>query len=176
MKTPTKTILEIIKYLALIGAIGFSIECGSQLIGFIISFSNPELAKKMYLANKSIFELRSQNLIYFYFAKSLVIAFVALKAHIWYYLFDFLHKLKLKNPFTDEVATKIQNISYYLFGLWIMAEIGNGYFDFISKRTDIDLVNHFNHGEYFFMAGIVYIIAQIFKRGVELQEENELTV
>lgn len=57
-----------------------------------------------------------------------------------------------------------------------MAEIGNGYFDFISKRTGIDLVNHFNHGEYFFMAGIVYIISQIFKRGVELQEENELTV
>lgn len=172
----TKTILEIIKYLALIGAIGFSIECGSQLIGFIISFSNPEIAKKMYLANKSIFELRSQNLTYFYCTKSLVIAFVALKAHIWYYLFDFLHKLKLKNPFTDEVAVKIQNISYLLLSLWIMAEIGNGYFNYVSKRTDIDLVNHFNHEEYFFMAGIVYIIAQIFKRGVELQEENELTV
>jgi len=44
MKTQTKTILEIIKYLALIGAIGFSIECGSQLIFLIISFSNPEFA------------------------------------------------------------------------------------------------------------------------------------
>lgn len=176
MKTQTKTILEIIKYLALIGAIGFSIECGSQLISFIISFSNPEFAKKMYLANKSIFELRNLNLTYFYFTKSLVIVFAGLKAHIWYYLFDFLHKLKLKNPFTDEVATKIQNISYLLLSLWIIAEIGNGYFNYVSKRTDIDLVNHFNHEEYFFMAGIVYIISQIFKRGVELQEENELTV
>jgi len=176
MKTQSKTILEVIKYLALIGGIGFSIECGSQLISFIISFSNPEFAKKMYLANQGIFELRNLNLTYFYFTKSLVIVFAGLKAHIWYYLFDFLHKLKLKNPFTDEVATKIQNISYLLLSLWIMAEIGNGYFNYVSKHTDIDLVNHFNHGEYFFMAGIVYIIAQIFKRGVELQEENELTV
>lgn len=176
MKTQTKTILEIIKYLALIGAIGFSIECGSQLIGFIISFSNPVLAKKMYLANKNIDELRELNLTYFYFTKSLLIVFAGLKAHIWYYLFDFLHKLKLKNPFTDEVSTKIQNISYLLFSLWVIAEIGDGYFDYISKRTDIDLVNHFNQGEYFFMAGIVYIISQIFKRGVEIQKENELTV
>jgi Protein of unknown function (DUF2975) len=176
MKTQTKTILEIIKYLALIGAIGFSIECGSQLISFIISFSNPEYAKKMYLANRGIEDLRNFSLTYFYCTKSLVIAFAALKAHIWYYLFDFLHKLKLKNPFTDEVATKIQNISYFLFSLWLIAEIGNGYFNYVSKHTDIDLVNHFNHEEYFFMAGIVFIISQIFKRGVELQEENELTV
>ncbi len=176
MKTQTKTILEIIKYLALIGAIGFSIECGAQLISFIISFSNPEFAKKMYLAKQGIEDLRNFSLTYFYFTKSLLITFAALKAFIWYYLFDFLHKLKLKNPFTDEVATKIQNISYQLLSLWVLAEIGNGYFNYVSKHTEIDLVNHFNHGEYFFMAGIVYIIAQIFKRGVELQEENELTV
>ena len=176
MKTQTKTILEIIKYLALIGGIGFSIECGVQLISFIISFWKPELLKKMYLANRDIEELRNFSLIFFYYTKSLVIVFAALKAHIWYYLFDFLLNLKLKNPFTSEIATKVQNISYLLFSLWVIAAIGDGYFKYISKQTDIDLVNHFNQGEYFFMAGIVYMISQIFKRGVDLQEENELTV
>lgn len=176
MKTQTKTILEIIKYLALIGGIGFSIECGSQIISLIVSFWNPELLKKMYLADRNVEEVRNFNLTYFYYAKSLVIAFAGLKAHIWYYLFDFLDKLKLKNPFTNETATKVQNISYLLLALWVLAAVGDGYFDYISKRTDIDLVNHFNQGEYFFMAGIVYIISQIFQRGVELQEENELTV
>lgn len=176
MKTPTKTILEIIKYFALIGAIGFSIECGAQLISFIISFSNPEFAKKMYLSKKGIEDLHNLSLSYFFCTKSLIIIFALLKAYIWYYLFNFLHKLKLKNPFTDKVATKIQNISYLLMNLWVLAEIGNGYFKYVSKHTNIDLINHFNNEEYFFMAGIVYIISQIFKRGVELQEENELTV
>jgi len=31
-------------------------------------------------------------------------------------------------------------------------------------------------GEILFMAGLVFVIAQIFKRGVEMQAENELTV
>jgi hypothetical protein len=33
-----------------------------------------------------------------------------------------------------------------------------------------------NAGEFLFMAGLVFIISPIFKRGVELQSENELTV
>jgi hypothetical protein len=82
----------------------------------------------------------------------------------------------IKNPFTIEISSKIQKISYILFELWVISFIGNSYIGFVSKETGIDLANHFNHEEYFFMAGIVYIISQIFKRGVELQEENELTV
>jgi hypothetical protein len=31
-------------------------------------------------------------------------------------------------------------------------------------------------GEFLFLAGIVFVIAQIFKRGIEIQTENELTV
>ncbi|GAB2630224.1 hypothetical protein GCM10027035_25940 [Emticicia sediminis] len=176
MKTQTKTILEIIKYLALIGAIGFSIECGSQLISFIISFWNPALAQKIYLSNPLIYGLRSISETHFQVFMHLLIGIAAIKAAVWYYLFDFLHKLKLKNPFTNEVSNKIQNISYLLLSLWIIAEIGNGYCKYVSKRIDVNLVNYFNNEEYFFMAGIVYIIAQVFKRGVELQEENELTV
>ena len=82
----------------------------------------------------------------------------------------------MKNPFTVTISAKIQKISYLLFELWVVSFIGNNYIKFIGKESGIDLVNHFNQGEYFFMAGIVYIISQIFKRGVELQEENELTV
>lgn len=176
MKTQTKTILEIIKYLALIGGIGFSIECGALLISFIISFWNPSFAQKMYLSNPLIYGLRNISETHFQVFMHLVIGIAAIKATVWYYLFDFLHKLKLKNPFTNKVSNKIQNISYLLLSLWIISVIGNSYAKYVSKRTDVDLVNFFDHRTYFFMAGIVYIISQIFKRGVELQEENELTV
>ena len=176
MKTQTKTILEIIKYLALIGAIGFSIECGSQIISLIVSFFKPEVASKFYKVSQKIYELRNFDLRHFGFTMTLTISFSAMKSYIWYYIFDFLNKLSLKNPFTIEISSKIQKISYILFELWVISFIGNSYIGFVSKETGIDLANHFNHEEYFFMAGIVYIISQIFKRGVELQEENELTV
>ncbi len=176
MKTQTKTILEIIKYLALIGAIGFSIECGSQIISLIVSFFKPEVAEKFYKVSSNLYKLRNYDLRHFSFAMTLTIFFSATKAYIWYYIFEFLNKLSLKNPFTVEISAKIQKISYLLFELWVVSFIGNNYIGYISKESGIDLVNHYNHGEYFFMAGIVYIISQIFKRGVELQEENELTV
>ncbi|WP_394991237.1 DUF2975 domain-containing protein [Emticicia sp.] len=176
MKTQTKTILEIIKYLALIGAIGFSIECGSQIVSLIVNFFKPEIALKLYKASPKLYELRNFDLRYYGFAMTLVIWFSATKAYIWYYIFDFLNKLSLENPFTVAISTKIQKISFLLFELWVVSFIGNNYIDFVGKESGIDLANHFNHGEYFFMAGIVYIISQIFKRGVELQEENELTV
>ena len=176
MKTQTKTILEIIKYLALIGAIGFSIECGSQIISLMVSFVKPEVASKFYNVTPKLYELRNFDHRYFWFAMTLTIFFSATKAYIWYYIFDFLNILSLKNPFTVTISAKIQKISYLLFELWVVSFIGNNYIKFIGKESGIDLVNHFNHGEYFFMAGIVYIISQIFKRGVELQEENEFTV
>ena len=59
MKTQTKTILEIIKYLALIGAIGFSIECGSQIISLMVSFVKPEVASKFYNVSPKLYELRN---------------------------------------------------------------------------------------------------------------------
>jgi hypothetical protein len=31
-------------------------------------------------------------------------------------------------------------------------------------------------GETLFLAGVVFVIAQIFKKGVEIQSENELTI
>jgi Protein of unknown function (DUF2975) len=176
MKTQTKTILTVLKYLALIGAIGFSIECGSQIISFIVSFYNPEYGTKFYKVNPKLFELYNFKKGYFIGVMSLTIAFSAIKAFIWYYIFDFLKKLSLKNPFTNEISHKIQKTSYLLFDLWVVSIIGNNYMKFVSENSMIDLVNNFNYGEYFFMAGIVYIISQVFKRGVELQEENELTV
>ncbi len=176
MKTQTKTILEIIKYLALIGAIGFSIECGSQIISLIVGFFEPKMAAKFYKVSSKIYELRNFDLRYFGLAIALTIFFSATKAYIWYYVFDFLNKLSLKNPFTVEICAKVQKISYLLFELWVVSFIGNSFIGFASKESGINIINHFNHEEYFFMAGIVYIISQIFKRGVELQEENELTV
>lgn len=176
MKTQTKTILEIIKYLALIGAIGFSIECGSQIVSLIVSFFKPEIAEKFYKISPKFFDLRGYDLTTFGFAMSLSIAFSATKAYFWYYVFDFLNKLSLQNPFTTEISNKIQKISYLLVELWVIAFVANSYLGYIGKKSGVDLTHYFNHEEYFFMAGIVYIIAQIFKRGVELQEENELTV
>jgi hypothetical protein len=54
--------------------------------------------------------------------------------------------------------------------------IGNAYSHYLMKSTGVELDAFNTSGEYFFIAGMVYIISQVFKRGIEMQEENTLTV
>jgi hypothetical protein len=108
---------------------------------------------------------------------SLLILSSALKANVWYLMFDLLQKLQLKTPFSMDVTKKLERLAYLLLGVWILiAFIGKTYLHYVTKSTGIILTD-FNQGdEYLFIAGIVYIISQIFRRGIEMQEENQLTV
>lgn len=108
---------------------------------------------------------------------SIAISISALKAWIWYLTFDLLFKLQLKSPFSMSVTKKLVRISRLLLGVWfIMAVIAKPYAHYLLKSTGIVFPATYTGDEYLFVAGIVYIVSQIFKRGIEMQEENQLTV
>jgi hypothetical protein len=108
---------------------------------------------------------------------SLTIAVSAIKVLIWYVVFELLSKLKLQSPFTMEVEKKLEKIAYLLLGVWIVSSFfWKTYIHYLSKETGILLTANNSGDEYLFMAGIIYIISQVFKRGIEIQEENQLTV
>ena len=177
MKTKTEIILMVLKVLALIAAIGFSIECGAELLTFVSSFINPVWAKNTLAASKQWFRVLDYSTMYFSFGMSLIILASALKATVWYILFDLLLKLQLKSPFSIDVTKKLEKLAYLLLGIWILiAFIGKTYLHYVIVSTGINLTDFNNGDEYLFIAGIVYIISQIFRRGIELQTENDLTV
>ena len=173
----TKTILIIAKYLALLGGIKYSIEFGAQLTNLIASFINPEWAKHTYQVDLSIFNIREQSIAYYVFGMLLIMAVSAFKATIWYLLYSLLLKLKLQTPFLMEVEIKLELIAFLLLGVWLISSFfWETFIYYLSKDTRIQLPLNNNVDEYIFFAGIVYIISQIFKRGIEIQEENQLTV
>lgn len=177
MKTKTEIILIVLKYLALLAAIGFSIECGSQLFYFVASFMDPQWAKNGYQIERDWFVIHKYSTWYYICVLSLTISISATKALIWYLIFDLLLKLQLKSPFSMLVTKKLETISYLLLGVWILtAIIGKTYAHYLLESTGITLPAKYTGDEYFFIAGIIFIISQIFKRGIEMQEENELTV
>lgn len=176
MKTKTEEILMVLKVLALLAAIGFSIICGSEILSLVASFINADWAKRVYGVEEDLFNLRKYYNWYYISAMSLIIASSAYKAFIWYLVFDLLLKLKLTTPFSVEVAQKLDRIAYSLLAVWCLGIISKGYFGWLSKATDLNLTVTSIESEFIFIAGIVYIISQIFKRGIEIQEENLLTV
>jgi hypothetical protein len=177
MKTKTETILKISKFLALMGGVWYSILWGSQLVTLVASFINPDWAKRTYEVDLNLFSIRDHNTGYYVSAMGLNIAVNVLKALIWFVVFDLLSKLKLQTPFSIEVEKKLERIAYLLLGVWIVSSIfWKTYIYYLPKDTGVQLAVVKSGDEYLFMAGIIYIISQIFKRGIEIQEENQLTV
>jgi hypothetical protein len=177
MKRKTETILTISKFLALLGGVWYSILWGSQLTTLIASFINPDWAKRTYEVDLNLFSIREHSTGFYAYAMCLTIAVSVLKATIWFVVFDLLSKLKLQNPFSMEVEKKLERIAYLLLGVWIVSSIfWKIYIHYLSEATGIKLPTNNNGDEYLFMAGMIYIISQVFKRGIEIQEENNLTV
>ena len=135
------------------------------------------MGKRTYEADLNIFKIREHNIGFYFYAMCLTIAVSALKALIWYVVFELLSKLKLQTPFSMDVEKKLERIAYLLLCVWIVSSIfWKIYIYYLSKATGVQLATNNGGDEYLFLAGIIYIISQVFKRGIEIQEENQLTV
>ena len=177
MKIKTATILTVSKYLALAGGVGCSILFGSQIVTSIKLYLNPEWAKHTYQVDLNLFNIREHSIGFYVIAMVLIIAVSVLKALFWYQVFKLLSGLKLQAPFSMEVEVQLESMAYILFCVWIISSIfWKTYTFYLTQATGIQLPIRNSDDEYLFMAGIIYIISQIFKRGIELQEENQLTV
>ena len=177
MKIKTETILTVAKYLALLGGVWYSILWGSQLTTLVASFVNPDWAKRTYEVDLNLFSIREHSTGFYVYAMCLTIAVSVLKAIIWFVVFNLLSKLKLQTPFSMEVEKKLERIAYLLLGVWIVSSIfWKTYIYYLSQATAIQLPTNNSGDEYLFMAAIIYNISQVFKRGIEIQEENDLTV
>ena len=162
MKTRTEKILIVLRILAFMGAIKYSIDCGAQLTHYVASFINTDWAKRTYEVNLDIFNIREKSIAYYSYAMCLTIAVSALKATIWYVVYALLTKLKLQTPFSMEVEKKLEGIAYLLLAVWIIGSIfWKTYIYYLSKETGIQLTITNSGDEYLFMAGIIYIISQV---------------
>ncbi len=179
MKTQTKDILKIMQVLTWIVFIGACIKAGAILFSFFVSlFVNPEGAKNLY-SGLDLSDLQQYNLWYYVSLISCIIGSTCLRAYILYLVIKVFLKLNLVHPFSQEVASLISKISQTALGIGLLNIIANNYSNWLIKRN-IDLTNIHEYlegsAEFIFMAGIIFIIAQVFKKGMEIQSENELTV
>ncbi|MVM29941.1 DUF2975 domain-containing protein [Spirosoma sp. HMF4905] len=172
--TNTKQILSVMQIITWIAYIGLCIKTGAILISFGVSFVNPEAAKDLY-KGLDLDSLRQLNFAYYAALVSFMVAILMMKAHVFYLVTKILSKITLANPFKMEVAQTLEKVSYFLLGTWIVGMLSHAYTSWLLKRTG-EIFDSGSTDDFLFMAGLVFIISQVFKRGVEIQNENELTV
>ncbi len=173
MKSKTKQLLKIMHVLSWIVFIGLLIKTGTIIITYLISIGNPEASKNLF-GGLNLSEYYNYSFKQYTFIVSYKVLLFAAEAHIAYLVIQLLSKLNLEQPFNAKVQGLMQKISYNVFYLWILATIHNTHVQFLGKkyRFTIDLFS----SDFIFLAGIIFIFAQIVKRGIEIQSENELTI
>jgi hypothetical protein len=178
MSNKTDFVFKALHVIAWVIFVGLSIEAGALIVNFIISLYNPTFVKNLY-TKLDLTQLYQQNRWVFFGLYAQIMAVAILKAHLFYLVIELLNKLDLANPFTSTVARKISNISYYTFAIGIISYIAREN----AKRMehynfDTSILNEYwtDSQSFVLMSAVIYVIAAIFKRGIEIQEENDLTV
>jgi len=173
MKSKTEQLLKIMHVLAWIVFIGLLIKVGTIIITYFISIGNEEASKNLF-DGLNLWDYRNHSFTQYSLILGYKVLLYAAEAHIAYLIIQLLSKLNLEKPFSSRVQDLMQKISYSIFYLWIIAMIHNTHVQFIGMRYNFPI--ELFSSDFIFLAGIIFIFAQIVKRGIELQSESELTI
>lgn len=175
MTTTNSTVLKTMNVLFWIAFIGLCIKTGTILTSFFVSqFVNSSGAKNLYLG-LNLFDLYLYDNLHYTFTVSLLIFLTGLKAYVAYLAVKFFMKFKLSKPFSNDLTELFLKISYVSLGTGILAIIANGYSKWVIKKG-ISVPIDWSGNEILFFSGVIYLLALVFKKGSELQMENDLTV
>ena len=158
--------------------VGLCIEAGALIVNFIFSLFKPEIVGNLY-QKLDLSKLYQQSQMVFYGVYSFVLFISVLKAVLFYVVIELLLKLDLSKPFNNFVSKKILQISYFTFSIGILSYIAREITQKLAVQGyEIDSLSQFcvDSQAFILMSAIVYVIAQIFNRGIEIQNENDLTI
>ena len=178
MQKGNNYVFTALKIVAWIIFVGLSIEAGGLIVNFIFSLCKPEMVSRLY-QKLDLSELYAQSEWAFFSMYSFILFISILKAVLFYIVILLVSKIDLSRPFNNFVSGKILQISYYTLSI--------GLISFIARQSAKNLGQHgFDTGNldqfwadsqaFILMAAVIYIIAVIFKKGVAIQNENDLTV
>ena len=181
MEITTKRTLNVLLILSWVIFVGVCIEAGGFIVNAFFALVNPDVVKHLW-HEADLSALFQYNTGYF-FAEMLLMSVVAvLKAWLFYLIIKILHdkNFNLAQPFNREVRRFIFNIACITFMIGLFSWWGVKYTGWLVKQgvamPDVQDLRLGGADVWLFMSVVLFVIGQIFKRGVEIQAENELTI
>ncbi len=158
--------------------VGLCIEAGGLGVNFFFSLYEPKFISNLY-QKLDLTEINKSSRFAFFGIYGLILTIAFLKAYMFYILIKLMHKMDLSKPFSTFVASQISQISYYTLSIGLLSYIGKQFaknsmrYDFVMEN-----LNHFwgDSQAFILMGAMIYTIGAIFKKGVDIQNENDLTV
>jgi len=162
--------------------IGLCIEAGGFLVNTISTLLlTPEGAKRFW-TQADLSELYHHNLSYYITLTSLMCIAAILKAIMFYFIVRIFYdkKINLSKPFNESIRKFLLTITYLAMGIGFFSLWGTQNVKMILGEgiqiPDLQNLRLDGADVWLFMGVILLVIAQVFKKGIEIQNENELTV
>lgn len=158
--------------------VGLSIEAGGLVVNFFFSLFKPEFVQNLY-QKLDLSDLYNNSQMAFFGIYGFILSISLLKPILFYTVIRLMHKMDLTKPFNSFVSDQILQISYYTISIGLLSFIARQLAEKLSQHGFVtDSLNQFwaDSQAFVLMGAVIYIIATIFKKGVDIQNENDLTV
>jgi hypothetical protein len=178
MSKNSNFVFKFLSVVAWVIFVGLCIEAGALIVNFVYSLFKPEIVAYLY-EKLDLSDMYARSKWAYFGMYSFIMVISVLKAIMFYIVIRLLMKLDLSKPFSSFVSEQISLISYFTFSI--------GMLSFIARQTaknllhrgyEIDQLDRFwvDSQAFILMAAVIYVIATIFKKGIELQNDQDLTV
>ena len=178
MSKTNNFVFQVIVVVAWIIFVGLCIEAGGLIVNFIYSIYKPEFVQKLY-QKLDLSAMYSSSKRAYYGMYSFILVIAILKAVLFYVVIMMVSQIDLKKPFNKLVSKQISQISYYTFSIGLLSYIAQQSAKNLQHQGYvIDTLDKFwaDAEAFILMAAVVYVISIIFSKGLEIQNENDLTV
>ncbi|MHA8067383.1 hypothetical protein V7S76_11985 [Aquirufa sp. ROCK2-A2] len=177
-------LLKVLHVISWIIFVGLCIDSGGQIVNaFVCLFMNPAAAAHFW-GGLNLDPLYQFDQSHFVTLVVLMIIVSLLKSILFYLTVFLFHKkqLNLSAPFNETLGKYIMNFSFLAFGIGLFSYWGNNFSNWLNIASE-GLVSPSQQSSQFegadvwlFMGVILIIFALIFKKGIEIQSDNDLTI
>ena len=178
MNKTTTNGLKVLHVVAWVLFIGLCIKGGAILVSFFVSmFVNPAGASNLY-NGLNLSALMQYDKGHYQSVVITLFFLTAAKAYVFYLVIKIFMKINLVEPFGEEVGKLINSIAYTTLSIGLLSVVGSSYAKWLNKHADGDVVQGLfgESAEFLLLGAVIYMIASVFQRGIELQKENSLTI
>lgn len=178
MSKTTKFVFYGLQIIAWIIFVGLCIEAGALLVNFFFSLYNPSFIQHLY-KKLDLSQMYIKSHFAFYNVYSFILIISILKAYLFYIIIRLIDKMDLTKPFDTFVSKQIMLLSYFTISIGLLSFTASQIVKNLMQHGYVtDGLNSYwvDSQAFILMGAIIYIIATIFKRGVDIQNENDLTV
>lgn len=178
MPQTSNIVFTALKIISWIIFVGLCVEAGGLIVNFIFTLYKPEWINHLY-QKLDLSQMYDHSKMVFFGIYGFILFISVLKVSLFYTVITLVSKIDLAKPFNNFVSKQISQMSYFTLSIGLISYIAQlsanslQHYGFVT-----DNLNHFwaDSQAFILMAAVIYIIAAIFKKGIEIQNENDLTV